>query len=269
MTQVIASEIVKSKVSDKTIENMECLYNREVQNPMPNDWVSSFYWFRGVVNDSLFHLYSWQIYPRPFDPYGLLSPEDERCILASYKNNSLVSALKESKRAFKHWKASSWERNFMIRIFINGVLDVHQPCRCANFYSPDFKEGNLAGLYHIVIYEGRTYSLVELWDSLFGEALADCERDLTCENREKTKEIAMRLMERYPEESFDEIMSGEFQDWADESYQIAIDHIYQEIQDHGVITSEYVERCRPIAERQLVLASYRLAYLLEGMTSGY
>ena len=58
-------------------------------------------------------------------------------------------------------------------------------------------------------------------------------------------------------------MDGTFEDWAEESYQLAVNEVYEGIEHISVVSDEYRARCRPIAKRQLALAAYRLSYLLE------
>lgn len=264
MAHIIAAEIVKSEISDLTKLRMNQIYsNPDGIIPNETNWNTSFYWFRKVVNNSMPYLSGWQTQPRPYDPEGILAQEEIDQQIAAYSKHSIIFSLKTANNVLRHWKSTHWEKNLMLRIFISGILDLHQPCRCANYYSSEFINGDESGKTYIIVYEGCSYTLVELWDSLFLQALIDSEKYLTDEKLHIANDIAENIKKDYPVESFDDLFSCNFDKWAEESYQLAIREVYRGIEDGAVVTSEYMERCRPIAERQLAIAAYRLAHILD------
>ena len=57
-------------------------------------------------------------------------------------------------------------------------------------------------------------------------------------------------------------MDLEYNLWAEESFQIIENFVYQNISQEVLPTDEYVEKATAIAERQIAKAGYRLAHLL-------
>ena len=63
------------------------------------------------------------------------------------------------------------------------------------------------------------------------------------------------------------VHSGDFQEWADESYQMAKDFVYPDFVEHVVPTEEYKETRLPLLEERMVLGGARLAALIEEIYS--
>lgn len=77
--------------------------------------------------------------------------------------------------------------------------------------------------------------------------------------------MAKDLIERYPVQVEEKVFPADIARWAEESYEIGLNEVYQGIENGFFVNSEYINRCKPIAERQLVLAAHRLAVILKDL----
>lgn len=57
-------------------------------------------------------------------------------------------------------------------------------------------------------------------------------------------------------------MDIDFGDWANESYENAKRHVYMNIEQHESPSDAYIKQAKPVAEKSIVKAGLRLAYLL-------
>ena len=138
------------------------------------------------------------------------------------------------------------------------VGDVHQPLHCANRYTNTQRDpasgnfiGDLGGNLVFIVGERNLHAY---WDNLLGDAqdekfIAALARDLTARVK-----VSNRI-------------GLDAQEWIDEGFRIVKDHVYS-FGDGGTkenpasLSDSYRAMARTIAEKQAVLAGYRLAALL-------
>jgi hypothetical protein len=113
--------------------------------------------------------------------------------------------------------------------------------------------------------------LHRLWDGLITSS----------NNVNRLRRIASDLRNRFPRAGLNELRSTDTESWANESYEAAIQIAYQngklrgtpkgqhrdcrEITDVAVLPSGYAVSARNVADRRIVLASYRLADFLASL----
>lgn len=56
--------------------------------------------------------------------------------------------------------------------------------------------------------------------------------------------------------------------WTEESYKLASTAVYKGIKENSSLPENYVEESNAIAEKQVVIGGYRLAYLLKSLNLG-
>lgn len=171
------------------------------------------------------------------------------------------------------------------------VGDMHQPMHVSDLFSESFPTGNGAGTMSYV-WDPVTDSPIPLhilWDS----------NALRVASLEAVDQAASEFIKNNPRSSFPELQEhpvGDptaFVDWAKESYQIAADWVYEDVQTapdpdkdadtarliqnmmrfilEGVSPVEeapqlpagYWEKLQPTAERRITLAGYRIADLIQ------
>jgi hypothetical protein len=167
--------------------------------------------------------------------------------------------------------------------------DIHQPMHVSDFFSEEYPAGNSAATLSYVDdpLGDSTIPLHLLWDSntLRTTSLEDIDRN------------SGDFMKKYPRSSFPELAPpsgpGDFQEWARESYQVAVDFAYgygietvsdpnkdksadelvksmvkfilegiSPVEEAPEVPAEYWEELQEIAQRRITLAGYRLADLI-------
>ncbi len=74
--------------------------------------------------------------------------------------------------------------------------------------------------------------------------------------------FATDIINSYPPESFPHRMDRNITNWSRESYDIAIAYVYDGIEPDMAPSNAYIRRGQGVAKRQIALAGYRLANLL-------
>lgn len=142
------------------------------------------------------------------------------------------------------------------------VGDVHQPLHTTALFNLDYPRGDRGGnaIYVRVKPDSGTINLHGLWDDL----IQGSERTQAVNNR------ATELWVAYNRRKLVELTSKQFTQWAKESYNVAVKYAYRNgtikggaSKDDGVaLPADYIQINKPIAERRVVLAGYRLADML-------
>src|SRR5262249_54387477 len=144
------------------------------------------------------------------------------------------------------------------------IGDVHQPLHTITLFTTQFPplEGDRGGTrFYIRVGEGaKTISLHTFWDDLIlGSERFQSVRNTATELRLRPEHARTRLPE---------LTETRFEAWARvESFSLATDHVYRKGQLKGssdqqngaVFPTDYIATGKPLAERRIVLAGYRLA----------
>jgi S1/P1 Nuclease len=142
--------------------------------------------------------------------------------------------------------------------------DIHQPLHSTKAVSTQFPlpEGDRGGTrFYIRAKEGAsTISLHSYWDGL----ILGSERFQSVRNQS----ISLRQNADYQRDKFPELTETSFEKWCRESYKLA-PQVYENLQsgtiktDGKALPDGYADMAKPIAERRVTLAGYRLADYLK------
>jgi hypothetical protein len=256
----IAVQNLNPGVMDKIINLSE---NIDGEFPHPFDFESAACWANDISEGGMNALDSWHEKLVPYDPWGVLTEEKRNILIASIDKNCVSFALREAMRTLKDQKSGPWEKNFMLRILLHCIGDIHHPLHCARLYSPDFPSGDNGGRLFTI--NGKTQkNLREFWDNLAGNYMRSCgwAHEQTYEMMVEMELILEKIITDFPSISFDKIIAEDFNVIADESYQLAVRYAYHNINPGDNPSYEYVATARMIAYRQIALAGYRLAGIL-------
>jgi hypothetical protein len=148
------------------------------------------------------------------------------------------------------------------------VGDVHQPLHTVALFTTQYPtaKGDRGGTrFYIRACEGAgTISLHTFWDNL----ILGSERFQSVRNRA----TALRLRPEHARPQLPELAETRFEEWAkQESFTLAKEKTYRNGQLKGgtdknqgeVLPTDYIPTVKPIAERRIVLAGYRLADVLK------
>lgn len=200
-------------------------------------------------------------------PYGNIHPVEP-------DKENIVWALQESKTVLKSHRSNAFEKSFFLRFFIHFVGDIHQPLHCISFYSSQFPEGDAGGtLYKLD--DPRYDNLHRFWDAAGGvfdiddehhagehRAAAHYAFEHHALRHKALSTTAASLMARYPQSQYKkELQVTDFKQWSIESFTLA-QRVTHTVGNGEKISPQYRSMTQDIAQRQIVLAGYRLAQQL-------
>lgn len=241
---------------------------------------------KGTVHDRpTWHSARWPIVTKD-------APPEAKAAAAARKGQPTGQALEAL--VMNYAMLSSSETNHSERASALGWLlhlvgDIHQPLHVTEQYSKAFPAGNGAGTLEYVMdpVNGVPMPLHLLWDS-------NIYRSTELDDVEKT---AKSLVKKYPRDKFPELTGlegpGDFERWARESHQVAIDFAYgygldtkvdpdneldgdkavkkmvayilfgqSPVDDAPAVPDEYWDKLQQTAQRRITLAGYRIADLV-------
>ncbi|CRG95639.1 p1/s1 nuclease, putative [Plasmodium gallinaceum] len=162
--------------------------------------------------------------------------------------------------------------NFYLRFFIHIFADIHQPLHTISFYNEHFPNGDKGGSDITLNYHGQIGKLHHLCDNIFYSR----KKHWPHINPSILQKEAHVLMNMYPPEHFGSKLTIpsnkiDFIDSiANESHQLAIEHIYSHIPVRLVnkdmqikVDQHFVINLKGILNKQMVLAGYRLSLYLK------
>jgi len=219
-------------------------------------------WPDDIRGDAAFHHGAWHYINFPYKPEGQpasVQPVDPPSdnILAAYQRN--LDILQSTAEAATKAVALCWVFHL--------IGDVHQPLHTIALFTTQFPppEGDRGGTrFYIRVREGSsTISLHTFWDDL----ILGSERFQSVRNTA----TALRLQPAHARAELPELTETRFEGWArQESFTVAKEKAYRNGQLRGskdqqngeVFPADYIATVKPIAERRVVLAGYRLADVL-------
>jgi len=219
-------------------------------------------WPDDVRGDAAFHHGAWHYINLPYTPEGQpasvqpVDPPTEN-ILSTYQSNLDIvqsTALESTKAVALCW-------------IFHLIGDVHQPLHTIALFTTQFPppEGDRGGTrFYIRVRAGAsTISLHTFWDDL----ILGSERFQSVRNTA----TALRLQPDHARAQLPELAETRFEGWArQESFRVAKEQAYHNGQLRGskdqqngeVFPVDYIATVKPLAERRIVLAGYRLADVL-------
>jgi hypothetical protein len=197
----------------------------------------------------------------PGQPTSVMGVDpDPENILTSLKENQqiLLNAAEDNDSEGKKAVALSW--------IFHQIGDIHQPLHTVSLFTTDYSssEGDRGGTrFYIRPKDGApTISLHKLWDDF----ILGSENFQTVRNR--ATELGLR--QDLSRSSFAQLTKKDFNEWAQESFVLAKLVAYRkgtlkgskDKNDGKLLPEDYLDQCQPVAQRQVVLAGYRLADFL-------
>jgi len=219
-------------------------------------------WSDDIRGDAAFHHSAWHYINLPYKPDGqpasvqTVDPPPEN-ILRAYRTN--LNILRSTAPVSTKAVALCW--------IFHLIGDVHQPLHTVALFTTQFPppEGDRGGTrFSIRAREGAsTISLHTFWDDL----ILGSERFQSVRNTA----TALRVQPDHARAQLTELTETQCEEWAkQESFSLAKDQAYRNGQLRGsrdqqngeVFPADYIATVKPLAERRIVLAGYRLADVL-------
>ena len=238
--------------------------------PSSADFVTASCW-ADDIKDGFFDFSSWHKQLIPYDPDQILNMDQKEQISVKAKEKGLEQGIQKCIETLKNPKANFYDKGIALRILIHLAADAHMPLHCATLYSNRFPDGDKGGALFALknTLEGEADTLHGLWDSCILLDYYEFKRPLTINGKRHIEQFAQELMVRFPAESLIESTDLDVNHWTQESYDLAVTIAYQGIEPSSHPSEEYFNKSNAVACRQLTLAGYRLAFLLNEIFEAY
>lgn len=173
--------------------------------------------------------------------------------------DNAVWALKAIENVVGNDKANPNERARFLSFLVHITADLHQPLHTVSLISASHPDGDKGGNAYRVHYAKEmngTINLHKLWDTGVGEFTAN-------QTQENVAAISATISALYPVSAFStkQLQDLNPETWAQEGLENAKQYVYS-IPENGTVTTEYIEVGKRVSEREIALAGYRLAALL-------
>lgn len=223
-------------------------------------------WPDDIRGDADFDMPEWHYINYAYKPPE--EPEDVQTALPAADN--IVQAFKQNRNTVTG-NSSEDEKAIALCWIFHLIGDVHQPLHTATLFTKDFPSGDRGGtrFYIRARPNSSPISLHKFWDDL----ILGSERHQSVRNRA----IELRNRPELAEGKLHELSEQDFEKWAkSESLKLAEVEAYREGKLPGSadknsapsLPGNYVTSVKPIAERRVVLAGYRLANVLKQAIGG-
>lgn len=174
-------------------------------------------------------------------------------------HENVVWAINQASLTLQSQKSTFSEKSIALRFVLHFAEDVHQPLHAATRFSRRFPEGDSGGGLYL-IRSAHAKNLHQLWDQ--GAGLFQLPHQAYPLKTKAVETLARQIMWQYPKT---ELETAAFdlnpKDWANQSYQIAKDFVYTTPYD-AKPNETYLNQAQQVSARQIALAGYRLANLL-------
>lgn len=136
--------------------------------------------------------------------------------------------------------------------------DVHMPLHTAALVDNQFPQGDRGGnLFKIkVLMSSQTINLHAFWDGML----------LGSDDFQSVRNLAVQIPQSVSRDQLPQLGKSDITSWSKESFQLAQDNAYRSNtlpagsdQEGALLPTDYVATVKPIAQRQVALAGYRLA----------
>lgn len=157
-----------------------------------------------------------------------------------------------------------WVTSFALGYILHLAGDSAQPLHSAELYNASYPNGDQGGnLIHVTCpgkCVGAVTNLHSVWDSLCCTECSTVSRPYNASYMESSiLSRARRINATYNNIPYEDGLTLDPVVWSQEAYLLAIQHAYPGVANNSVISSDYINQCIPVAERQMCLAGMRLA----------
>lgn len=156
----------------------------------------------------------------------------------------------------KNQAESLYEQARLFAFLIHITGDMHQPLHNATHISSLHPEGDRGGNEYFITYNGKSVNLHQVWDSGFGLFTGS-------ESLHHVDELSRYITTKYPLSYFEAatIQNLSPASWSDEGVNHAIEYVYV-TPENETTNRIYINNGKKLSEKEVALAGYRLAALL-------
>lgn len=237
------------------------IFPKRKSRSLRQQFISSSTWADRIKFQGITQYNSWHYVDKPIIRHGVKAKKSAPPNLAT-QLPFLVYELDKP-------KLTQHQKLFYLKMLIHLVGDAHQPLHASELYSLRFPYGDKGGnLYKIKVRYAR--NLHRYWDSGlngFGKPLRHYPasyKELKAK-RKSTQRLYRRIQHAYPYATYGRPARDlQSSTWINESYKIAKKQAYN-VRYRGRPSAKYIKQNRRVIKRQIALAGYRLAFVLNSI----
>lgn len=251
ITSNIAARYMDKKIFDK-LDTLIAEHSRYY--PKANTFITSCVWPDDIKVNGVNFYSKWHNQ----DAYFSI---DETPLPKVYNRDKAFAMISKNIKLLISEDTTPSEKAFSLKFVIHLIGDMHQPMHSISRVSSKYKWGDMGGNF-FKINHPEYKNLHSLWDSGL-MTLPRVERPFTTESKQFLDSLTDNIVALYPRSSFShEYLNAKYDVWQEENIEIVKNNVYPNIEFDGVPSQEYLETNRPIIQRQLALAGYRIANTL-------
>jgi hypothetical protein len=259
---MIIAQIARNNMDPRNAATADSLFAYMAAiGPFPEapDMVNGAPWADDIKSFGLEAMSPWHFVNTPYDPTNFSYPNRD-CPISRDNGAALVGGLIN---AVRRSSSKPWIAAIALAFVVHIVGDLHQPLHCADMFSAEFPRGDRGGNDIRVHWtDPAVTELHAFWDSVCGRWTGYTQRPIAGDNKKFIEDNAARINRTYTvTESEASVLEGEA--IARETFDLAVSTAYPGITNNCTITTEYQQRCIPVAERQLARGGIRLARILD------
>jgi hypothetical protein len=156
------------------------------------------------------------------------------------------------------------QNSFALRLVIHYVGDVHQPLHAETRVDSTYPNGDAGGNYEKVPYVDGVGNLHSVWDSVIYEYPGYPVMPISAADWSFYTGEVTTLNAEYPQ-SPSSILPLDWNTWAQQSYQLAVDYAYPGFVTGQVPDQQYQDTALPVIKNNIMLGGARLANLIEAI----
>lgn len=226
--------------------------------PKSNHFVTSATWADQIKGNGNSQYNTWHYIDLPIEQDNIKAPPPD--------GQNVVWAIEHCIAALTNPHSTPNEKALNLRLLIHFVGDIHQPLHTASFYSKRWRTGDHGGNFYTITHP-YAKNLHRYWDSGLGFLINDTASTAT--KQAQIKQLATQLEKKYPPSTFSPTLRATHpRQWAAESHQLAQNFAYT-IPQYAIPSPYYQQHGQIIAQKQIALAGYRLAEVLNAMRSNF
>lgn len=223
-----------------------------------NNFVESACWADDIKRFGFEATSDWHFINIPYHKDGNTSNADQRVGDVIWALDQAYYTLTDRKHA-----SAELETALMLRYLIHLVGDIHQPLHVTSLFSKKFPHSDYGGNFYTIQFDKKVSNLHDLWDSVLGTLEHDYSRPISDSDLHLLETAAKDLMADFPRDTMDDELSiTEFKQWAEGSFKVAVEDVYNAIELNVHPTEQYLENGIETSHKLMTLAGYRLADLL-------
>ena len=229
-------------------------------------------WADDLKNQGVYAYNSWHYTNIPYNPEKLPLPEN------AIPEVNVVWAINQSRTVLESEKAVPLEKARFLAFLVHFVGDLHQPMHSTSMYSSAVPQGDRGG-NDFPLKDPVMRNMHMLWDDGCGffdewDKNNRLERPLNQKGLNLANKMASDIAALFPKDYLDDSDNLDPDFWAEQSHDLAVRHVFngsqfvnrggtgQSIQHGDLPSLTYIENGQKVVARQVALAGYRLANML-------